>query len=608
MAENDLSSRRRSSGSSVIPVNAGLIYNRSVAAQAQESTEDVPADTLDTLENASPPPAVEQLSDCEVESETSERGRVDHIIDQSEDSDDKKERKKKHKELKPISKKHPEYELAYDMMLGIRTVVGRIEAGGHSELEDSFSDMNISGTMKEAELMQRYQNDFVGRVNPEKFSETKSYRFPKKGGKYTPSHYMKSFKFKDYCPQIFKMLRQLFSIDPGDYQTEVCGNYKYLEFISNSKSGQFFFYSHNQRFMVKTMSKTEAKLLRKIMPQYYSYIRKHPHSLLTKFFGMHRVKPHRREHIYFIIMGSVFYSQEGLEIHEQYDLKGSTKGRKAGPNEKMKKDLDLMLNGIYINVGRDKAKLYKQQLLLDTEFLRKNQIMDYSLLVGIHYRDRDPMHTLEEQKEPLPEERKEPILDRQGSDGSGPGYRVNRALSTPLQTCTILSQNEKKHRQSLAVDDIVRFKSRLRRRSQMHPRHKNHYKLSEPLADLFIVPEIVPNTELGVMPEDDVCLNPIFTSPYSKSAEEYKLAEEREMLENPFTDTCGGMCFKNPDTGDLGNEIYFTGVIDLLQQFNRRKKVESFLKTRMNNPQVISAVDPELYSRRFNRFIEEKIM
>jgi len=53
----------------------------------------------------------------------------------------KKERKAKHKALKPISKKHPEFELAYDMMLGIRTVVGRIEAT-QLDLEDSFSLQN----------------------------------------------------------------------------------------------------------------------------------------------------------------------------------------------------------------------------------------------------------------------------------------------------------------------------------------------------------------------------------------------------------------------------------------------------------------------------------
>jgi hypothetical protein len=34
------------------------------------------------------------------------------------------------------------------------------------------------------------------------------------------------------------------------------------------RSGSFFFYSHDSRFIVKTMSKGELKLFQKILPQY----------------------------------------------------------------------------------------------------------------------------------------------------------------------------------------------------------------------------------------------------------------------------------------------------------------------------------------------------
>lgn len=33
----------------------------------------------------------------------------------------------------------------------------------------------------------------------------------------------------------------------------VAGNYDYLELITNSKSGSFFFYSHNQKYIIKAM-------------------------------------------------------------------------------------------------------------------------------------------------------------------------------------------------------------------------------------------------------------------------------------------------------------------------------------------------------------------
>jgi hypothetical protein len=44
---------------------------------------------------------------------------------------------------------------------------------------------------------------------------------------------------------------------------------RFLEFISNSKSGQFFFFTHDQQYMIKTQTKAECKFLRSILPQYY---------------------------------------------------------------------------------------------------------------------------------------------------------------------------------------------------------------------------------------------------------------------------------------------------------------------------------------------------
>jgi len=69
--------------------------------------------------------------------------------------------------------------------------------------------------------------------------------------------------------QVFRHLRERWGVDPMDYLLSLCGDFMYLEFISNSKSGQFFFYSHDRRFMIKTISKSESKFLRKILPYYY---------------------------------------------------------------------------------------------------------------------------------------------------------------------------------------------------------------------------------------------------------------------------------------------------------------------------------------------------
>ena len=112
----------------------------------------------------------------------------------------------------------------------------------------------------------------------------------------------------------------------------LCGDFNFIEFISNSKSGQFFFYSHDGRFMIKTQTAAESKFLRRIMPHYYQYVMQNPNTLMTRFYGMHRVKiGHLGQKMRFVIMASVF--DTGKEIHKIYDLKGSTVGRAASDKE-----------------------------------------------------------------------------------------------------------------------------------------------------------------------------------------------------------------------------------------------------------------------------------
>lgn len=63
------------------------------------------------------------------------------------------------------------------------------------------------------------------------------------------------------------------------------GDYNYIEFISNSKSGQFFFYSHDGKFMIKTQTKEENKFMKRILPHYYKFLTENPHSLLVRILG-----------------------------------------------------------------------------------------------------------------------------------------------------------------------------------------------------------------------------------------------------------------------------------------------------------------------------------
>ena len=103
-----------------------------------------------------------------------------------------KEKKGKHKK---IDKAHPEFELTYDMMLGIRTSVGHMANVPH--------DLQY----------------------PEDFKDASEVNFKAKGSSTTPPHKMRDFKFKDYAPKVFFAIRRLYGIDAADYMLTLCGDF-----------------------------------------------------------------------------------------------------------------------------------------------------------------------------------------------------------------------------------------------------------------------------------------------------------------------------------------------------------------------------------------------
>ncbi|GER42719.1 phosphatidylinositol- 4-phosphate 5-kinase 5, partial [Striga asiatica] len=64
-------------------------------------------------------------------------------------------------------------------------------------------------------------------------------RFPPEGSEITPLHLSTEFRWKDYCPVVFRKLRELFQVDPVDYMSAICGS--------------------DSLFMIKTVKKSEVK-------------------------------------------------------------------------------------------------------------------------------------------------------------------------------------------------------------------------------------------------------------------------------------------------------------------------------------------------------------
>jgi hypothetical protein len=218
--------------------------------------------------------------------------------------------------------------------------------------------------------------------NGEGFNDRRTIFFPghgsggnaSKGEPPTPGHKMRDFYFKDYAPQAFKHLRKMCGLSETDYVLSLCGEFEFLEFVSNSKSGGFFFLTHDERYMVKTISKAECTFFRKILPQYLNHYSNYPDSLINRMFGMYKVKPYKKNEYRFLVLDCTYRNNLFLPIHKKFDLKGSTRGRAVTEKEKKKgnpifKDLDFLEQKQKFHLSASVAKKFRETIAADAALL-----------------------------------------------------------------------------------------------------------------------------------------------------------------------------------------------------------------------------------------------
>jgi len=115
------------------------------------------------------------------------------------------------------------------------------------------------------------------------------------------------------------------------------GNFRtFSELTTSGKSGSFFYYTQDSRFVIKTIPKHEFKFMKSILKNYHEYLISNPQSLISKVLGIHKVFFYRKKQklkkkIYFCIMNNVFVTNKKVDL--RYDLKGSTYGRRTIPKQ-----------------------------------------------------------------------------------------------------------------------------------------------------------------------------------------------------------------------------------------------------------------------------------
>uniref|UniRef100_A0A5K4F9N4 1-phosphatidylinositol-5-phosphate 4-kinase n=1 Tax=Schistosoma mansoni TaxID=6183 RepID=A0A5K4F9N4_SCHMA len=215
------------------------------------------------------------------------------------------------------------------------------------------------------------------------------------------------FKFKEYCPMVFKSLRDRFGVEKMDYWDSFT-RHQPLWDSTRGKSGSKFLVTYNRQFVAKTISSEEVEQMHQMLEEYYSYIVKgHGQTLLPQFLGLYRLTVNDQES-YILVMRNVFSPR--LAIHKKYDLKGSAVDREANEKEKSKplptlKDADFLTDLCKMHIGEESKKKMLSTLECDIQFLQENNLIDYSLLIGVH----DPEIALASS------------LEDAGDDGEGTG-------------------------------------------------------------------------------------------------------------------------------------------------------------------------------------------
>ena len=270
---------------------------------------------------------------------------------------------------------------------------------------------------------------------------------------------IKACTFYDYAPQIFANIRKTCGVKKAVYSDSLGpehilgymfnANFQTLaELCSSGKSGSFFYYTADGKFVLKTVSRAEFKFLKRILRQYHNYLTaENTESIISKIYGLHKAIFHRRQKskkVYFAIMNNVFNTHK--KIDRRYDLKGSTQGRETQQaNEDPTialKDLDFLRSQERFKIEGSLRKRLLDTLEKDARFFARNEIIDYSLLVGIHYKSRHPSPTNASR------------LQSEQSDFSSPLPQANHLFFSSYDRCSNASLAHQPELQELCAQGI----------------------------------------------------------------------------------------------------------------------------------------------------------
>ncbi|KAJ8036712.1 Phosphatidylinositol 4-phosphate 5-kinase type-1 alpha [Holothuria leucospilota] len=384
------------------------------------------------------------------------------------------------------------------------------------------------------------------------FAVVESVFFPREGSNITQAHQYPDFRFKTYAPVAFRYFRDLFGIQPDDYLISLVD--QPLRELSNpGASGSVFYLSDDDEFIIKTVQHKEADFLQKLLPGYYMNLNQNPRTLLPKFYGLYTYQSGGRN-IRLIVMNNLLPSH--LKMHQKFDLKGSTFKRKSSKYERTKssptlKDLDFLEeipDGLHLDAHTYNA--LTKTLHRDCRVLESFKIMDYSLLVAIH--------NLDQAERDARGGRTTPTYN--GGDNSSPPPETPKSTEPPSHPETPRDFNT-------APEDPLMLSKGIPQKLE------RSFSKSRKIAKHSTTREAIQGQSETFMPEVE-------------------------------GESCGGIPAKNSKGERL---LLFLGIIDILQCYKLKKKMEHTYKALIHDGDTVSVCRPDFYAKRFQEFMLQKV-
>ncbi|XP_070536770.1 phosphatidylinositol 4-phosphate 5-kinase type-1 alpha-like isoform X3 [Ptychodera flava] len=398
------------------------------------------------------------------------------------------------------------------------------------------------------------------------FTVVESVFFPSEGSNLTAAHKYPDFRFKTYAPVAFRYFRELFGIAPDDFLLSLCN--KALRELSNpGASGSVFYLTSDDEFIVKTVQHKEADFLQKLLPGYYMNLNQNPRTLLPKFYGLYCYQCGGKN-IRLVVMNNLLPSN--IKMHQKFDMKGSTYKRRASKYERSKKsptlkDLDFIEEhpeGILLD-GPSYNALMKT-ISRDCRVLESFKIMDYSLLIGIHNLDQAARENKKSSSRSSMEEEHTGIFKQTGPK-SEEGESSNAKGETDASAEASTSQSQASSGGGGGGGGRPTLE-----RSRSYYNRQRVAAFSTPM-------EIIQAEPASVQ------------------------AEERDESDEEPT---GGIPAKNAKGERL---LLFMGIIDVLQCYKLKKKLEHTFKAMVHDGETVSVCRPSFYANRFQDFMGKTV-